>query len=74
MGIIGDFRQVIALGIGSLGHEQDSLGAELHAKPAAFAAFFNQMNPPAGDTNAVPIEWLSPIFFRFILFRHGVGP
>jgi hypothetical protein len=46
---------MVALGVGSLGHDQHALRAELDAETASFAAFLDDVNDAMGHLDAVPI-------------------
>jgi hypothetical protein len=61
VGAVGEFRGVVALGVGVPGHDEHVLRAELNAKTASFASLLNDMNDAVGHLNAVPIKRLSPI-------------
>jgi hypothetical protein len=46
---------MVAPGVGSLGHDQHALRAELDAKAASFATFLDDVNNAVGYLDAVPI-------------------
>jgi len=59
--IIGQFRGMIAFGVGPLGHDQHMLGAEFNTKTASLAPFLDNMNDATWYLDAVSIQGLSPI-------------
>jgi hypothetical protein len=44
---------MVPFGIGLLGHDKYSTGAEFNTKPTAFAALFNDMDKAARNLNLI---------------------
>jgi hypothetical protein len=59
--VTGQFRRMVAFGIGAFRHGKDILGAELDTKPAPLASIFDDMNNAVRHLDAVPIQGLSPV-------------
>jgi len=59
-GIVGDYRGMVAFGVGLFGHDQCALRAELDTKTASFAPFLDDVNDAVGNLDAVSIQRLSP--------------
>jgi len=71
LGVVGDFRGMIAFGVGAGRHNQDATGAEFDTETASFAAFLDDVNNTAGYPIVAPVERGSPVFHSSLLT--GIG-
>jgi hypothetical protein len=58
---IGEFRGMIAPGVGAFGHDEDALRAEFDTEAASFASLLDNMDDAVGYLDAVSIQGLSPM-------------
>jgi hypothetical protein len=61
MGIVRQLRGMVALRVGSFGHDEHVLGAELDAKAASLASLVDNAHDAIGYLDAVAIQRLSPV-------------
>jgi hypothetical protein len=55
VGIVGEFRGVVAFGVGAHRHDEHALGAELDTKAASFAPLLDDVDDTVGYLDAVSI-------------------
>jgi isopentenyl phosphate kinase len=71
--IAGEFRRVIAFGVGAFGHDEYTLGAELDTKAAPLAPVFDDVDNAMRNLDAVPIQGLSPVGHIPSSIQHGTS-
>jgi hypothetical protein len=56
---------MVPFGIGLLGHDKYSTGAELNTKTTAFAPLFNDMDNTMRNPNLILVQRLAPKFHDY---------